>query len=307
MGGSPPPQQESALVAFVRHLFSGTNSDTIIPAAIIVGAVIVAVLTRQSFPAWAVVTFGVIIAILTLVPQYQNFVTNNYEYRLQSDAQQNQNFMAVNINVLDQETDNPVENAQVALLVAQRVYASSNSNGLAVLSIPGASVKAGQKYEMIVNHPNYERVKKEVALSDGYSDWVRMAPVAGGDTTDDATTSTAPAENVLLRGVPLNAFPPESSSPSNRQLYNDVVDFITPYVQSTGTRRSLVLEAFWDEAIVNRVDYSGSPADFASHLVDTARTYDDNEAIIRLLQALRNDVGTNKQAELDGLIQRLRA
>lgn len=299
MGGSPPPQQDGALGAFIQHLFSGTDPRTIIPAAIIAGAVIVAVFTQQPFPPWAVVVFGIIIAVLTLVPQYQDFVQSRDGYRLERNAQQNKNFLAINITVLDQESDEPIADAEVALLVAQRVTGTTNSNGLAVMAVAGALVKEGVRYEMIVTHTGYQREKKEVSLYDGFSDLIRLVPLPASDDAQTASNQPNPEEARLLRGVPLSAFP------SDRNLYNDIVTFITPYVQSTGTRRSLVLEAFWDESIVDKLDYTGSASVFAAHLVETAQDYNDSEAIIRLLTALRNDVGTNKQAQIDALIRRI--
>ena len=87
---------------------------------------------------------------------------------------------------------------------------------------------------------------------------------------------------------------------------NEVIDFITPFVSDTGSRNVLVTRTFLGESVVSDIDTSGPASAFAEHIVTVLNNYDGVNAIIRMLETLKERVGPSRQAEIDALVALLK-
>jgi hypothetical protein len=92
----------------------------------------------------------------------------------------------------------------------------------------------------------------------------------------------------------------------NRSTHDRIVELIIPLARTESERRGLLSSAFSDHpALIDRVDLSGSASVFAAHLLQTLLDYGEIEpgvpAVWRLLERIRNQVGADKQRQIDTL------
>lgn len=92
----------------------------------------------------------------------------------------------------------------------------------------------------------------------------------------------------------------------SRSIHDQIVELIVPLVRTESQRSGLLSSAFSDHpAIMNQVNLNGSPSAFAAHLLQTLLDYGEIEpgvpAVWRLLERVRDQVGADKQRQIDAL------
>ncbi len=91
-----------------------------------------------------------------------------------------------------------------------------------------------------------------------------------------------------------------------------LADVLRPSLATVPARRSLVeLALGFGSPVVDRLDWGGDTQSFTVHLIGVLAAYGEVEpgrpALVAVLEALREQVGLDRQAAIDGLIARVRA
>lgn len=88
-----------------------------------------------------------------------------------------------------------------------------------------------------------------------------------------------------------------------------IISIIVPLVGDEKERKSLLSLAWHDSKLLEQVDYSGDPRNFATRIVDMAIKYgvleDGEEALIALLEELKDRSGPDTAAEIDDIIHQI--
>lgn len=91
----------------------------------------------------------------------------------------------------------------------------------------------------------------------------------------------------------------------NREILNELVDLLAPHVDTEQNRRALLTEALIGESVLDQIDYSGPPRDFAVLIIKQLANYGTTEsgedALWALLQAVRNRVGAQQRERIDAM------
>ncbi len=91
----------------------------------------------------------------------------------------------------------------------------------------------------------------------------------------------------------------------NRELFNDLVEIVVPYVESPAERAALLNLALYEDAIVKQINTNVAPINFAQDLVFKCHRYGKLSghvlAVVAVLDHIRKNTGENKQVEIDKL------
>jgi energy-coupling factor transporter ATP-binding protein EcfA2 len=97
----------------------------------------------------------------------------------------------------------------------------------------------------------------------------------------------------------------------NADLFAQITQLFAQHMQDERDRAALVKKALHDCRVLTQITWTGAAATFAPHLVSTLDAFGAcagrDLALIRVLQALRAQLGTNWDAQIDPLIAALRA
>jgi len=95
----------------------------------------------------------------------------------------------------------------------------------------------------------------------------------------------------------------------DKAQFDQLVTFLQPYMADPDERRALVELALHGCSVLGQIDWRGAAATFTIRLLRTLDEYGSCEpskpAIVALLETLRAQVGTNKQSEIDTLMNSL--
>ncbi|MBK9751349.1 MAG: carboxypeptidase regulatory-like domain-containing protein [Chloroflexi bacterium] len=122
----------------------------------------------------------------------------------------------------------------------------------------------------------------------------------GTDTGNPKLVESMPTRNPIHQ-----AAVPSASAGMDALLYQQIVDVITHHTLSEASRVALINRAFFNEPVVNMINTSGTPAEFAAHLVTQLYATGGSNKIIVLLQTLRTGLGEDHQNDLDKLTRKL--
>ncbi|MBN1284184.1 MAG: hypothetical protein JXB47_02170, partial [Anaerolineae bacterium] len=90
-----------------------------------------------------------------------------------------------------------------------------------------------------------------------------------------------------------------------RAARNEIVDLISPFIETSEERQALLKDALIDTSALGNIDYSGPIREFAIHLISELASYgtveQDKYALWALLETVRGRVGGDKQARIDAL------
>lgn len=95
--------------------------------------------------------------------------------------------------------------------------------------------------------------------------------------------------------------------PLDRQLRNEIVEFLLPFMDTRNNRQAILNQALFGEAIIDQIEIDGDPRGFTDHLVTKLYQYGNETALIVLLESLRDRVGESRKAEINELVKRLQA
>ncbi|MCB9453072.1 MAG: TIR domain-containing protein [Anaerolineaceae bacterium] len=91
--------------------------------------------------------------------------------------------------------------------------------------------------------------------------------------------------------------------PLELSVVEQIIEVLEPLLESEANRRTFLLRALYGEPVLNRIDYSGSTADFVPHLIDTltkAGTLRDGRPILwAVLEFAREQVGFDIKQRID--------
>jgi len=86
----------------------------------------------------------------------------------------------------------------------------------------------------------------------------------------------------------------------------DVIDLLLPYMNDGNDRRALVESALFGCRVLNQIDWNGNAYTFTVNLIRTLLNFGEcapgRPAVVLLLEALKQQVGVNKQGQIDGLL-----
>lgn len=92
------------------------------------------------------------------------------------------------------------------------------------------------------------------------------------------------------------------SPKSPKEVRNEIVAFMTPFMSSPGARQAVVGSALWGESYTNNINYHvGAPVEFTKKLYDELWLRGGKGAIIAVLDELASSVGTDKRATIERL------
>jgi len=95
----------------------------------------------------------------------------------------------------------------------------------------------------------------------------------------------------------------------NPEIFNEIVDILTPLMGTEQSRQALVYSALLNEPVVKRIDFSGSTYEFVPQLVtklgDYGKISTGELAVVVLLKAAKKEVGTDNQKRINRLIREL--
>ena len=87
----------------------------------------------------------------------------------------------------------------------------------------------------------------------------------------------------------------------------NLVELLSPYLNDAHDRRALVESALFGCRVLNQIDWSGNAHTFTVNLVRTLLNFGEcapgRPAIVLVLEMLKQQVGVNKQGQIDLLIQ----
>ncbi|MCP4699937.1 MAG: hypothetical protein GY862_24265 [Gammaproteobacteria bacterium] len=95
----------------------------------------------------------------------------------------------------------------------------------------------------------------------------------------------------------------------SHDLQQQIVDFLTsiPNIQESKQQQTLIFSAGLDQRLQGQMDFSSAPAQFVPVLVETLLKYgnleDGRHALAAVLEAAKQYVGQNRQAECDELLR----
>lgn len=96
-----------------------------------------------------------------------------------------------------------------------------------------------------------------------------------------------------------------------RDLLNRIVDALLPEMGDVGNRRALVESALYGCAVLQKIQWEGAARPFTIRLVRLLDQFGEVEpgraAIVALLERVRQEVGADRQTEIDDLLAQLRA
>jgi tetratricopeptide (TPR) repeat protein len=92
--------------------------------------------------------------------------------------------------------------------------------------------------------------------------------------------------------------------------FNAIVDLLLPYFSTRAERQALIEGALFGCPVLDRIEWEGTPHAFTVHLVRTLVNYgtcdDETPALITVLEAVRAQVGLDKQKAFDAVIAEAR-
>jgi tetratricopeptide (TPR) repeat protein len=95
----------------------------------------------------------------------------------------------------------------------------------------------------------------------------------------------------------------------DRQILNEIVSLLIPHCPDIAARQSLLNSALFGCKVLNQIDLSGAPQDFAVQLVRKLSDFGDCEpgqpALVMLLEELKKQVGFDKQANTERVIRNI--
>ncbi|MCP4699940.1 MAG: hypothetical protein GY862_24280 [Gammaproteobacteria bacterium] len=95
----------------------------------------------------------------------------------------------------------------------------------------------------------------------------------------------------------------------SHDLQQQILDFLTsiPNIQDSKQQQALIFSAGLDQRLQGQIDFSSAPAQFVPVLVETLLKYgnleDGRHALTAVLEAAKQYVGKNRQAECDELLR----
>ena len=93
------------------------------------------------------------------------------------------------------------------------------------------------------------------------------------------------------------------------KLFNEIVAVLIPYMSDVNSRKALVTSALFDSKVLHQINFEGDATSFTAALVKKLLDFGDlnaNEpAIVVLLLHVKEQVGHDKQTEIDTLIAQL--
>ncbi|MBN1285898.1 MAG: caspase family protein [Anaerolineae bacterium] len=87
-------------------------------------------------------------------------------------------------------------------------------------------------------------------------------------------------------------------------IFNDLVDFLTPFMGDRGSRYSILTQALIGNPVLQQINYEGDARTFVVAMLQKLQTYDE-KAIGEVLKTLRRTVGVDKQERIDGFLAAL--
>jgi hypothetical protein len=97
----------------------------------------------------------------------------------------------------------------------------------------------------------------------------------------------------------------------NRELVNEIVDLLVPYMGTPPQRQALVRGALYGCAVLSQIDWGEDARTFTINLVNALVNHGECEpgtpALITLLESLKSQVGFNKQEAINRLIAEITA
>ncbi len=96
------------------------------------------------------------------------------------------------------------------------------------------------------------------------------------------------------------------------ELYNQIVELLKslPAIQGKSERQALIFSAGLDRDLVDQIELDGSTAQFCQLLVDKLGGYgtlqDGRHALVAILEAAQRQVGQEKNASCETLIQQVK-
>lgn len=93
----------------------------------------------------------------------------------------------------------------------------------------------------------------------------------------------------------------------SKQTFDATVDLLIPHLETESRRRAFVTNALYEvPQLRNSINFSEDTQTFTRHLVSQADQFgmidDEHLAVVALLEALRGEVGSDKQQRIDPLI-----
>jgi len=103
----------------------------------------------------------------------------------------------------------------------------------------------------------------------------------------------------------------EVMSAPDRVTLDRLVTLLAPLLPEEGSRRAFVTRALGRTAVVHHIDWSGSASVFTTNLITLLAERDAEVApemppLVALLEACREAVGTDRQAEINELVAAVR-
>lgn len=92
-----------------------------------------------------------------------------------------------------------------------------------------------------------------------------------------------------------------------RDLFNQLVDIITPFMSDSAQRSAIIQSALRNDALRHSIILSGGGRDFTIHLLDGLIKYGEVEYLHALLDELASRLGPSKQQNIEYVRQRLSA
>ena len=97
----------------------------------------------------------------------------------------------------------------------------------------------------------------------------------------------------------------------DKHLFDRIVQALLPEMGDTDARRSLIDSALFGSPIPDRIDWDGAARPFTVRLVRLLYDYGEldpgRSALAALLEEVRQQVGTDRQTQIDALLTDLKA
>jgi predicted acylesterase/phospholipase RssA len=96
-----------------------------------------------------------------------------------------------------------------------------------------------------------------------------------------------------------------------KDLFDQIIEFLTPEMDDAGDRKALIQSALHNSPILGRIRWDGATRSFTVHLMLLLDQFGEvapgKPAIVALLEKAREQVGADKQAQVDNLLARLKS
>lgn len=94
----------------------------------------------------------------------------------------------------------------------------------------------------------------------------------------------------------------------DRTTRKEIIQLMMPFVNNTSSQNALISSVFFTDPLANEVQAGATPKEFSEKFLKrfVNEQIDGDPVIVILLEEIRERVGTNKQAQIDDILRRLR-